>query len=114
MRRVPVSSLPASFGRKPNLSEEPPVWFQYCHSDLDGNDDDEDGGNDGNDDDDDEYANYLLGADNLNREGKDHHEDPLGPDASHQPASESESSCFGDLLILILISFNITNIIKLV
>ena len=83
MRRVPVSSLPASFGRKPNLSEEPPVWFQYCHSDLDGNDDDDD------DDDDDGGANYLLGADNLNREGKDHHEDPLAPDASHQPASQS-------------------------
>ena len=85
---MPVSSLPASFGRKPNLSEEPPVWFQYCHSDLDGNDDDED--DDDGDDDDDDVANYLLGADNLNREGKDRHEDPLGPDASHQSASESK------------------------
>ena len=89
---MPGSSPRASFGRKPNLSEEPPVWFQYCHSDLDGNDDDgddddddDDDDNDDDDDDDDDVANYLLGADNLNREGKDHHEDPLAPDASHQP-----------------------------
>ena len=83
--RVPGSSPRASFGRKPNLSEEPPVWFQYCHSDLDDNDAD----NDDDDDDGDDDDNDLLGADNLDREGKDHHEDPLAPDASHQPASQS-------------------------
>ena len=88
---MPVSSLPASFGRKPNLSEEPPVWFQYCHSDLDDNDADNDDDDDDGDDDDDDVANYLLGADNLDREGKDHHEDPLGPDPSHEPVAVSSS-----------------------
>ena len=49
-----------------------------------GEDNSDDGGGDDDDDDDDVIDPHLLGANNLHRERKDHHEDPLGPDPSHQ------------------------------
>ena len=48
-------------------------------------DDNEDVSDD--DDDDDVVDAHLLGADNLNRKSKDHHEDSLGPDSSQESVS---------------------------